>query len=699
MKKVIFVVIVLFINQLTNGQKYTPLITKDSVVIDTFFNKYIVEDKYRWLENTTSKEVIDWTESQSKLSKNYLVTTSNNTNSFKLIDRYAYTKYKYSKKKGDYYFSYAYFDNQSVPALFIRTALKDDLELLVDPNYISKNDLIQLKGYSVSNDSQYLAYQFCRNGSDLAEVKIVTLPNGIHTKDHLTGLKYSNIAWLKDGFFYSTFQESDKFGIVQGEKVFYHKLGSEQQDDKVIFYRDDKSMQFHYTVTSDERYFIIKELNKEKGYANIFFIDYQSENPTLKPLLMKQKVGIEILDSKDGKLIAKSTLESNNNNIVEIDPNNPYKWREIVPEYSQAVLLDIIPFKDRIVTLYQSNQRPIVTLFDYSGTTLYSLEFPMATSVSGFSGNWTDNDLLFSFQSYTVPPVIYNFNIKTFQKTLSERTTINFDYSNIEYKEVEYLSNDSVAIPMILVYEKGLKLDGSNPTVLSAYGGFGSVVQPHFNPGIVYFIKQGGVYAFANIRGGGDKGVSWAKSGCGDNKQQSFDDFIAGAEYLIKNKYTNSQKLATTGSSNGGLVVATAAIQRPDLFKVVVPVVAPLDMIRFENFTVGNFHTNEYGTIKDSVSFSKLYNYSPYNNIKENINYPAMLVITSDNDDRVPPLHSFKFVAKLQSRDAQKNPILLKIEKNAGHYGASTLTKYIREYSDIFGFILNELNKKSPEDQ
>jgi prolyl oligopeptidase len=319
---------------------------------------------------------------------------------------------------------------------------------------------------------------------------------------------------------------------------------------------------------------------------------------------------------------------------------------------------------------------------------------PVATSVSGFYGNKDDEEVLFNFESYTIPKVVYKFNINTFKKELTKHTAVSFDFKNIEYKEVECLSSDSVRIPMVLVYRKGLVLDGSNPTILSAYGGFGAISQPLFNPGIVYFVNNGGVYAFANIRGGGDKGINWALAGRGDNKQKSFDDFITAAEFLIENKYTNSQKLAATGGSNGGLVVAAAAIQRPDLFKVVVPIVAPFDMIRFENFTIGHFHSDEYGTVSDSSSFQKLYSYSPYHNIKEDVNYPTMLVITSENDDRVPPFHSYKFVAKLQSRVAQKNPIILKVREKAGHNGATSFRANLREKAELYGFILNELQNK-----
>ena len=285
-------------------------------------------------------------------------------------------------------------------------------------------------------------------------------------------------------------------------------------------------------------------------------------------------------------------------------------------------------------------------------------------------------------------------NIKTYKMELTQKTTVNFDFKKIEYKEVEYPAKDSVMVPMILVYEKGLELNGEHPVILNAYGGFGVVPSPGFDPGIVWFVKQGGVFAFANIRGGGDKGHKWAEDGKGANKQNSFNDFIAAAEYLIKNKYTNPDKLAATGASHGGLVVAAAAVQRPDLFKAVVPEVAPLDMLRFEKFTGGHWYTDEFGTVEDSASFLNLLAYSPYHNISDSINYPAMLVATSENDDRVPPFNSYKFVARLQSRNAQKNPVLLRIEKKSGHNGASTYQSMLKEKADIYGFIMHELMKK-----
>ena len=679
------------------GQLPVQTTAKVSLNVDTFYTTYRIEDKYRWLEDINSIDSREWLTTQNKMCKNYLLKVSNKTSSFNAIDTYTYTEYDNPKKKGKYYFTKAYYNTFGAPALFSQTTLKEDPQLLVDPVFVSAKDQILIGEYSVSKDSRLLAYQFSRNGSDWKEVKVIDIQSGMNLKDHLKGLKFSSLEWLGNGFFYSTFSQDQQFGETRGQRVFYHKIGTEQQDDALIFEKKGNlNAFFEYLTTSDERFFILKDINQQTGKSNIFYIDYMSEQHELKPLLTNIRFNLHILDSHDGKFIATTFKDSNNGSIVEIDPLNPLKWREIAPDFTESLLQDVIPFEDRIVAVYQTNQHPVLTVVDYSGALLYSKKFPAATSISGFSGQSKDEELLYSFNSYTIPPVVYNFNLKTFNSELTKQTAVTFDWKTIEYKEVEYLSKDSVPVPMILVYSKGIKLDGTNPTILEAYGGFGIVAQPFFDPGIVYFIKHGGIYAFANIRGGGDKGKEWAKKGRGIYKQNSFDDFIAAAEFLIKNKYTSPEKLASTGSSNGGLVVAATAIQRPDLFRAVVPVVAPLDMLRLEKFTVGHWHVDEYGSVTDSIEFKKLLNYSPYYNIKEEVNYPSMFVVTSDHDDRVPPFHSFKFAARLQNRNAQKNPVILKVEKNSGHSGASTIITSVKEKADIYGFIMYELMKGKP---
>ena len=711
MNKILITLLMFSFSGIAYCQNYEPVPARQEAVIDTFYRDYVIVDNYRWLEDVNSPETREWMNSQGKMSAKYLTKAVNKTNSERSIDKYSTVTYDNPTKKGNYYFTYAYYSDRStsgmgdfvssiggggytVPALFYRNYLEANYELLVDPNYISTKDLITLTGYWVSKDSKYLAYQYSRNGSDWAELKVINLETAQHIADHLVDLRFSNIAWKDDGFYYSTYPRSDQFGKAVGQQVFYHKLGADQSEDQLVFKRRNPTISFGFKTTSDERFFIIEEDNDEHGIYNIFYIDFESEQKFLKPLLMNIDYRIGIHDSHDGKFIATTSYQANNGYIFEIDPENPYEWREIVPEYDEALLTKIAPFKNRIIAVYQTDKYPALIVFDYEGKILYTLELPIASSIGNLSGNWDEDELLFSFMSYTIPPVVYKFNIRSFYKELLKQTSVTFDWDKIIYDEVECLSDDSVSIPMVVVHKKGMELDGTNPTILKAYGGFGIVSKPSFNPGIVCFVMNGGVFVFAKIRGGGDKGFEWAEAGKGDNKQTSIDDFIAVAEFLIDENYTNPDKLAATGASNGGLVVAAAAIQRPDLFKAVVPVVAPLDMIRFEEFTVGQYHRDEYGTVYDSVGFTNLYSYSPYHNIKDDINYPSMLIITSENDDRVPPFHSYKFTASLQHNGSQQNPVLLKIEDDAGHYGASTRKSNVKELSDIFGFIMYELMKK-----
>ena len=678
------------------AQKYEPVYAPQKMVTDTFFNKYIIQDPYRWLENVNSSQTREWVRAENKLSKSFLTKASFRTNSYKDIEKYSFNRHKSPVKMGDFYFIKAYYENTSAPALYYKRSLTGVPMMLVDPNFLSQksSDIVMLKGYSVSKDSKLLAFQYNINGSDWAEIGVVDLITGKMKNDYLTGIKFSGIVWRGHGFYYSVYSQNGKFGTTYGEKLYYHVVGKDQKEDKLIFQCNSHSASFSYRVTSNERYLVLEEDNDKTHKENIYYIDYQDKRPHIQPLITRIPDVFDILDEHDGKFLAESWFKSENGSIVEIDPAQPYKFLTLVPAFSEALMLKVIPFADRIVTVYQSNRHPIFTVYDYSGKILYTMKFPVSTSLHGFYGGYHDRNILFYFSSYTVPPVVYRFNLYSLKMELTDYTEVNFNFENIVYKAVEYPSTDSVMVPMVLVYEKGIKRNGKNPTILKAYGGFGIIASPYFDPGIVNFIHHGGIFAFANIRGGGDKGPKWALAGKGKNKQNSFDDFIAAAEYLIREGYTSKEKLGITGGSNGGLVVAAAAIQRPDLFKVVVPEAAPLDMLRFEHFTVGHWHTDEYGTVKDSTSFKNLLSYSPYQNIKKDVNYPTMLVLTSENDDRVPPFHSYKFVARLQNRPAQKNLILLKTRKKSGHSPWSTWDLSLREEADVYGFILYELTKK-----
>lgn len=683
----------LFYNEL-KAQDYEPLVTRKEIVRDTFFSKYVIEDDFRWLENTESEESKVWKDLQNKAARKYLFKATNKQNASYAMDRFAYSKYDFPIKKGKYYFKKGMLAANGTSVLAVQNDYKDPASILVDPNSISIKDQITLKDYSVSHDSKLLAYTFSRNGSDNEELKVISISSGFHKKDHLTNLKNEGeVQWKGDGFFYSKYTESNKFGPTGSQQVYFHKVEQDQSSDSLIFERNNPDSRFNYITTYDERYFVITDYKPNTKNKNVYYIDYKAEKPAFLPLVINQECEVSILNNYGEKFIAVTDFNAKNGSIVEIDPANPYVWKSIAPAFDDAVLVKTFVQSDRIIALYKSDSHQFLTIYNYQGEILTNIKLPVGASVGGISAGFNDDELLYNYTSYTVPPVVFKLNTRTFEQKLLEETIITFDYKGIEYKAVEYPGKDSVLIPMILVYLKGMKQDGSNPALLKAYGGYGVTENPHFDPGIVYFIKQGGVFAFANIRGGGEKGNDWAEMGRGDNKQTCFDDFIAAAEYLIKEGYTNSAKLASTGSSHGGLVVAAAAVQRPDLFRAVVPVVGPMDMLRFEHFTGGRLHAREYGTTKDSLSFLKLKAFSPYHNIQESVNYPSMLIMTSEYDDRVPPLHSYKFAARLQNRSAQTNPVLLRIEKKSGHYGAATINTYIAEAADMYGFILNELKR------
>ena len=658
---------------------------------DTIFGEAIADD-YRWLENTANPEIGDWVEAQNEFTDKALRKPSNKINSYVLIDKYSYVKYSNPQKMGDYYFTYAYYNNMSVPALFYQKSLKSDPSIIVDPSFISARDNIMLKGYSVSGDSKLLAYQFSRNGSDWGEIKVVNLKSGNHKNDHLTGVKFSGISWKANGFYYSAFNKNEEGEWCQ--QVFYHKMGTSQEADELIFKRSNPDVLFSVMTTADERYLIIHETNQTTGSGNVFYIDFLSEMPALRPLITRLSAdeNLTITGNHGDLIMATSFKENNNGMILSINPANPRQWNMVIPEYETSLLLNVKLLEDKIIALYQSNRKQMITFYDYSGELLEALQLPFGFSADGFSGEKNDKEILFSYSSYTQPSVVYILNTETFKMKPLQATVVNFDYKQFETAELEYESFDGTKVPLFLIYKKGMELTGKNPVLLEAYGGFGAIVKPSFSPGVVHFLLKGGVYAFANIRGGGDKGKAWAVAGRGEHKQNSFKDFIAAAEYLIEQNYTSPEKLAITGASNGGLVVGVAMTRRPDLFKVAVPVVAPFDMLRLESFTVGRYHTDEYGSVNDPDGFAQLLDYSPYHHIDPQTGYPATLIMTSENDDRVPPFHSYKFAAKLQRNPSQQNPVLLRVEEGAGHYGATSgFKKHLRSEAAMYDFILYHL--------
>ena len=684
-------IILLLLPFTLTAQQLTYPTAQKSTTVDTFYHHYIVPDPWRWMEDINTPDMKEWLEAETSLSDKYLRKAGNQFSSKSRIDQYSYAKYKIIKRMGKYYFGYGYYDNLGVPALFYKETLKGDWNLLVDPNYISSRDNITIDFYRPNKDSKLLAYEFNRNGSDWAEVNIVSLEYGSHLKDHLVNLKFSPLAWRGDGFYYSRYPNAKHLEQTLNQEVYYHKVGTLQEDDQLVFKRKDPSRQFDISTSHDERFFILKEKIPSSGTYNVFYTDFNEPRPILKPLLMKLPDDINIIDAHDGKLIAKTFHNTQNGMVVEIDPKNPYQWKTLVPEFPNAVLRNVVMTSDKLLVVHQEPFQPVISVYDYNGQLLNSKELLPGTNVSGFNESADGDELTYYLSGFTLPRVLFSMNLKNYEHKPVEKTEVSFDYEDIVVDRTFYTARDSAQVPIFLVYMKGMEKNGNNPVLLEGYGGFGVLSTPHFDPGIIFFLKKGGIFAYAGVRGGGDLGSDWALAGRDLHKQTCINDFIDGATWLISQQYTNPTKLAITGASHGGMLVAAAAIQRPELFQAVVPQVGVFDLMRLEKFTVGNINTYEFGTVTDSTEFVNMLSYSPLQNIQPDVDYPAMLIMTSDNDDRVPPFQSYKFTAALQNRKAQTNPILLRIEKNAGHYGSSTLLEDIDATADKYSFILSQL--------
>jgi prolyl oligopeptidase len=685
----------MYFGTIASGQDYKPFYTKENTFSSTVFNKEIINN-YRWLENLDSPDAIEWIHKQNNSCSSFLLKALDKTDAYNSIELYSYAEYNRLIKRGKYFFLYKKQNFLAEPILYYQSTIDGKAELLMDPNDISIKDKINLRGIFVSHDSKLLAYKFSRNDNYINEVRVVSLKNGRHEKDCLYDLIQPEIAWMGNGFYYTTYSEEGKLGQKISLKVYYHKLGTGQQRDSLLFKRDGSSHEEIACMTTyDERYFTMLIRDKVLNTIDMYYLDNKAVKPEFIQLFSDlKKFSFALFGDHDGKLIALTFGDSDNGSIVEIDPTNPNKWRAISSKFSDAMLTNAIAFNDRIVAVYQSNQHPVMMVLDYSGEILYYLQLPAASSVELFSARPDEEEIFYNYTSYSVPPIVYKFNIRTFKREVVKKTSVTYDFENIKYREVEYYSKDSLKIPMILVFENELKLDGKNPVIIETSWGIGSFQKPAFDPGIIYFIKNGGICAFPDIRGGGNRGNEWAKQGQDTNWQNAVNDIIAAAQYLIDSNYTCASKLASIGSSFSGQITALAAIQRPELFRALVLVEAPLVLMHPINLANDKLNTIQCDTMSDSISNVKYFEDCPFYNIREDINYPAMLIITSENSDLIPPYDSYEFTARLQSRSAQQHPILLETLKNPDHNTTAKLISDLKVKADIYGFITNELLRK-----
>lgn len=672
--------------------------TKKGDVVDTYFGTE-VPDPYRWLEDDQSDEVASWVAAQNEVTFGYLNQIPfRDALKNRLSELWNYTTISTPFMKAGKIFTYKREGLQNQWVLYFQDSFDGEQKVLIDPNTFSDDGTVALSSIGVSGDAKYIGYAVSEGGSDWNTIKIKEIQTGNDLPDEIKWVKFSGIEWYKDGFFYSSYDEPKKGDELsssnQFHKVYYHKLGTSQSQDE-LFFSNSEFPQRNYSaqVTSDEKFLIVSE--SESTHGNSIYIKNLSKKHNFVQLTTRFDYNYSVLDHIDDYLYVLTNYKSPKYKLIKININSldVGNWRDVIPE-KKDVLESCVLAGGKIIASYIEDVKSKVEVYNLDGTKLHEVKLPTLGTVSGISSQLSSNKAFYTFSSFTVPSVVYSFNTDTYESDEFFAPEINFDFASYETKQVFYKSNDGTEIPMFIVHKKGIELDGTNPTLLYGYGGFNAMVKPTFSVSRLVWLENGGVYAIANIRGGGEYGENWYRSGTKLNKQNVFDDFIAAAEYLIDKGFTSNKKLAIEGASNGGLLIGAVVNQRPDLFQVAIPEVGVMDMLRFHKFTIGWAWVNDYGSSQDSIQFTNLYNYSPLHNVKNKGRYPAILVTTADHDDRVVPAHSFKYIATVQ--DHQKrgtNPKLIRIQTRAGHGAGMPTSLIIQETADIYSFILYNMGE------
>lgn len=687
--------------QNTNNLKYPT--TEKSVVIDSYFGTDI-QDPYRWLEDDLSEETMDWVNNQNKTTFNYLNSIPYKKNIKKRLEQiWNYEKRTSPFNEGDYTY---YYKNNGLQNQYVVYRKKDseDEEVFLDPNSFSEDGTISLTGLDFSKNENLVSYSISEGGSDWRKVVVMDTETKEIIGDTLTNIKFSGISWENnDGFFYSSYDKpegSELSEMTDNHKLYYHKLNTDQNQDKLIFggKSTDKYRYVSSSVSEDNKYLFITASNLTDG-NKLFVMNLTKDSNNIEVVSDDETTDDYVIETDGNTFYILTNSNAPNKKLVRTKYNrlNQKYWIDVIPETENV--LNISVGGGYFFAEYYLDAISDVSQYDYNGKLIRKLDLPGLGSFSGLWGKKEQKELYFSFSNYYIPTSIYSYNPEKGDSSLFWKPDIRFNSSEYISKQIFYESKDGTKVPMIITHKKNIKLNGKNPTILYGYGGFNISRTPGFSVTNAIWMDLGGVYAVPNIRGGGEYGKEWHNAGTKLNKQNVFDDFIAAAEYLISSNYTSSDHLAIRGGSNGGLLVGAVMTQRPDLMKVALPAVGVLDMLRYHKFTAGAGWAFDYGTSEESEEmFEYLLGYSPIHNVEENVEYPATLVTTGDHDDRVVPAHSFKFAAHLQDKQIGKNPVLIRIEKNAGHGGGTPLSKTIDQYSDIFSFTLFNMGYKKLSD-
>ncbi len=680
-------------------EKITYPETKKVDSVDVYFGTE-VKDPYRWLEDDRSEETANWVKAQNEVTFGYLNKIPYREKIRKQLEKiWNYEKIGSPFKEGNYTYYYKNDGLQNQSVLY-RKDKDGKEEVFLNPNEFSKDGTTSLGGLSFSEDGSLLAYLISEGGSDWRKLIVIKTENKEIVGDTLVDIKFSGASWNgNEGFYYSSYDKpkgSELSAKTDTHKLYYHKLNTPQKEDKLIFggIPEQKYRYVSGYVSDDRNYLFISGANSTSG-NKLFFKDLRKPNSDFITITDNFENDTQVIDNKGSKFYLLTNLNTPNKRLVSVDASNPKpeNWKDVIPETENVLSVSLAG--DYIFARYIVDAVSKVKQYDFDGKLVREVELPGVGSAAGFSSKKEEKETYFSFTNYNTPGKIYRMDLASGKYDLYWEPKIDFNSNNYESKQVFYTSKDGTKVPMIITYKKGTKLDGKNPTILYGYGGFNISLTPSFSISNAVWLENGGVYAVANLRGGGEYGKKWHDAGTKMQKQNVFDDFIAAAAYLIAEKYTSSDFLAIHGGSNGGLLVGATMTQRPDLIKVALPAVGVLDMLRYHTFTAGAGWAYDYGTAADSQEmFAYLKAYSPVHNVKEGVQYPATMVTTGDHDDRVVPAHSYKFAAELQSKQSGNNPVLIRIETNAGHGAGTPVSKMIDQAADMQSFILWNMGVK-----
>lgn len=664
---------------------------------DDYFGT-IVPDPYRWLEDDNSTETKQWVNEENYITENYLSKIPFRNQIKDSLEKYFnYPRYGAPFKRGEFYYFYKNDGLQNQSILYRQKGLDGKADVFLDPNKLSKDGTAAVGSISFSKGSGYMAYLVAQSGSDWQVAELMDVRDGKRLEDKIDFIKFSELSWKGDeGFYYSRYPVPDEKEKLTGQnrfhKVYFHKIGTPQSKDELIYEDNNHPMRIVSAGVTEDGRFLMLSISEGTSGSELLVKDLKNNQKDFTLLIKGFSGENSFVDNDGDKIIVRTNQDAPNYRLVLIDPAHPDKshWKTIVPEQTEMLenagtgggKLFLTYLKDASSRVYQAS---------YDGSIEHAIELPGIGSAVGFDAKRGDKEIFYIFSSYNYPVTILRYDIATGKSTLYRKSDLKLRTDNLEVKQLFFTSKDGTRVPMFVTYKKGMKPDGNNPVLLYGYGGFNIALTPSFSVSNAFFVQKGGVYAVVNLRGGNEYGEAWHKAGMLQNKQHVFDDMISAAEFLVKENYTNPQKLALRGASNGGLLAGAVMTQRPDLFKVAIPQVGVMDMLRYHKFTIGWAWATEYGRSDNEVDFKNLYSYSPLHNLEKGVSYPATLVTTADHDDRVVPAHSFKFAATLQADNAGSNPVLIRVETKAGHGAGKPVTKQIDEETDIWSFVMYNL--------